>query len=81
MKLNATVNHKGALACFEIRSEAPGIYYADLIYYEGSKTECPPNEITLIQSVRHWTGSFNDKTLLNQLGEKIEETFVSPRYS
>lgn len=73
MKLNATVNHKGALACFEIRREAPGIYYADLISYEGNETQSPPGEITLIKSVRHWTGSSNDKSLLNQLGKEIEE--------
>jgi hypothetical protein len=68
-------------ACFLIRKENPGIYLARLTYYNGDRTDNPPDEITLIRGSRHWTGSFADNTLLNELGKSIEDLFskLSPK--
>jgi len=75
MKVNATVFYKGSSACFEITREEPGIYFADLLSYDGDQKLNPPGNITLIKGVRQWTGSFNDHLLLDQLGKVIEDCF------
>ena len=75
MQMEAIVNYGAGRACFTIRRENPGIYYADLLYYDGNHKKSPPAKITLIRGIRHWTGSYDDPILLNQLGKIIEEFY------
>lgn len=75
MQMEVIVNYGKGRACFKIRKENPGIYYADLLYYDGINKQDLPEKITLIRGIRHWTGSFNDPTLLNELGKIIEESY------
>lgn len=75
MELNATVKYGGGRASFIVRKENPGIYYADLLYYDGDRKNSPPKKITLVRGIRQWTGSFNDPILLNEIGKIIEEAY------
>lgn len=75
IQMEAIVNYGKGRACFKIRRENPGIYYADLLYYDGSDKQNLPEKITLIRGIRYWTGSYNDPILLNQLGKIIEESY------
>lgn len=72
MKLETIVHYKGGLACFQINREAPGLYVANLLYFEGADANAPPSEITLIRGIRTWAGSVDDDILLNNLGYEIE---------
>jgi len=75
MELNANVKYGNGSACFVIRKENPGIYYAYLIYFDGDKKLAPPQNITLVRGIRQWTGSFDEPELLNDLGKVIEEAY------
>lgn len=79
MKLEAVVKYGNGRARFKISKENPGIYYANLLHFDGSKEFCPPSEITLIRGVRQWTGSHEDEALLNDLGKVIEQSFNKPK--
>jgi hypothetical protein len=74
MELDAEINYRNARACFKIHKESAGIYYANLIHFDGDKKLAPPPKITMIKSLRQWTGSHNDLELLNALGKIIEES-------
>jgi len=67
------VTYQGALALFEINFDSCGIYYAQLLTYEGDPRQKPPAGITLTRGIRKWSGSFDDESLLFQLGVCIEE--------
>jgi hypothetical protein len=69
------VRYRKGEACYTIKRESPGIYLASLMYYHGNNSQGPPPEITLIRGIRYWTGSFDDKLLLNELGKTIEQSF------
>lgn len=77
MDLKANVKYGKGSACFEVRRDSPGVYHADLLYFDGDHKLSPPKKITLIRGVRHWTGSFEDVVLLNQLGDIIEESLFN----
>ena len=76
MELNANVKYGNGTACFRIRKENPGVYSADLLYFEGSKKAAPPEQITLVRGIRQWTGSSDDVDLMNKLGGAIEEAYA-----
>ena len=73
MELEAIVNYGNGRACFKIQKENPGIYHARLLYFEGNKKQSPPKELVLMRAIRYWTGSHENKALLNELGKKIED--------
>jgi hypothetical protein len=73
IQIITAVKHRGALAHYEIRSEAPGIYFADLLNYEGRQDQKPPSGISLIRGITCWTGSIDDKMLLNALGLSLQQ--------
>ncbi len=75
MELNANVKYGNGCACFIIRKENPGIYYAHLIYFDGDKKLSPPQKITLVRGIRQWAGSLDKPQLLNDLGKVIEEAY------
>ncbi len=77
MEIMTSVSYKGALAHFLIRRENPGIYYADLVNYEGEEKKRPPKGITLIRGVRSWSGSVDDDFLLLKLGKAVEEAYTN----
>jgi hypothetical protein len=77
MRFNATIQHKAALAFYEIYREAPGIYSAELTYYEGATCNMPPIQINLVRGIRQWAGSVDDKKILNSLGAIIENNMNS----
>lgn len=60
-------------ACFIIRKEGPGIYFANLVSYDGEEKTRPPEGITLIRGARQWNGSIDDEILLNALGKQIDD--------
>ena len=76
MELEAIVNYGSGKACFKIRREEPGIYHASLLYFEGNKKEGPPKDLVLMRGIRYWTGSYENRTLLNDLGNKIEAALI-----
>jgi hypothetical protein len=73
MKLRANIKYNGSSACFVVYRDSPGVYHADLVYFDGDKKISPPLQITLMRGVRKWTGSCEDVDLLNHLGRIIEE--------
>lgn len=73
MEMEAKVKYGQGLACYQIRREAPGIYFADLAYYDGEGSRMPPAAISLVRGIRQWTGSCDDDGLLNEIGKIIEE--------
>jgi len=75
MDLDATIQYNNGRALFRIRREAAGIYYASLLHFDGDLRLAPPGEITLVRGIRQWTGSLDNKTLLNGLGQAVEEHF------
>ena len=75
MEFNANVKYGNGSACYIIRREIPGIYYAHLIYFDGDKKLAPPQKITLVRGIRQWTGSLDNPGFLNDLGNVIEETY------
>ena len=77
MEIVASFNYKGALAHFKLRKENSGIYYADLVSYEGDASNAPPDKLTIIRGIRQWTGSYNDDYLLFRLGEIIETHMIN----
>lgn len=78
MEFDANVKYGKGSACFRVRKENPGIYYADLVYFDGDKKKTPPKTITLVRGIRQWTGSCEDPELLNELGKIIEELYHLP---
>jgi hypothetical protein len=74
MELNAIVKYGGGFAKFLIRKENTGIYYANLMHFDGEGNRLP-EKITLVKGIRQWTGSFDDSELLNGLGKVIEEGY------
>lgn len=74
MELKANIKYNGHSACFVIKKDSPGVYHADLVYYDGAEKSPPPKTITLIRGLRKWTGSSEDGDLLNNLGKIIEES-------
>ena len=73
MKLKAVVPFLGERAYYEVIPEAPDIYQARLIKYEGSDGVTPPQSITLVRSVRRWAGSYDERYFVDALGEAIDE--------
>ena len=68
--MDVIIAYKGALAFYSVICEKPGLYSAYLKEY---RAEAPPPEIiTLTRSLRHWTGSIDDETLLNEIGSSID---------
>jgi hypothetical protein len=73
MKLRASIQYLGKQAYYEISPEAMGIYQARLLNYEGGDMVRPPEQITLVRSVRRWAGSNDERPLVDALGEVIEK--------
>lgn len=64
-------------ACFRIHRENEGIFTAYLISFDNDDDECPPKEITMVRSIRSWTGSSEDETLLQELGAFIDKHWMT----
>jgi hypothetical protein len=77
MDLKANVNYNNSSACFLIHRDSPGVYHADLVFYDGDDKLPPPEKITLVRGVRQWRGSYEDVDLLYQLGKIIEEAYFN----
>ncbi len=72
------MNCANGRARFKINRESSGVYYAQLMHFEGSKNTNLPQEIILTRGIRHWTGSINNEAILNELGKIIEDFFPTP---
>ena len=72
MEIKAVVKFRGEFAEYRITKENDGIYSAILEKYDGSIHLLPPPHITLTKSVRHWRGSTDEQTLIDELGDIIE---------
>ena len=68
--MEVVIVYKGALAHYNIVREKDDVYSAFIKSYNG--IDQPPPTVTLIKSIRHWTGSVEDDELLSELGEAIE---------
>lgn len=73
MEFKAIVNFLGSLAHYRVRTEAKGVFAAHLEKYEGPDSVSPPEEVTLVRSVRHWSGSYSEQYFIDELGEEIEK--------
>ena len=76
MELEATIEYKNDRACFRINQESEGIFTAYLISFSGDDSGDLPAEITLVRSIRNWTGSTEDEVLLRELGAFIDSYLV-----
>lgn len=72
MWFSAISNYKGGLAHYKIVRENIGIYNAYLERYDGKITNAPPKSIILVRGLRHWSGSTEVQSLLDELGEVID---------
>lgn len=66
------IEYKSGRACFRIRQEREGIFTASLVSVDGGHGPDLPKEITMVRSVRNWTGSVDDEILLRELGTFID---------
>ena len=73
MNLKAVVRYLGDWAHYAITPENKGIYHAHLTKYEGAEIVTPPEDILLVRGPRQWVGSYNERSLLDELGRCIEE--------
>ena len=73
MEMKAVVQYLGDWAHYTITPESSGIYLARLIRYEGANGITPPEDIVLVRGVRKWVGSYNERSLLNDLGRSIDD--------
>ncbi|HEU4903969.1 MAG TPA: hypothetical protein VFT06_14285 [Flavisolibacter sp.] len=69
------IEYKSGRACFRIRQESEGIFTAFLVSSDGEQGADLPKEITLVRSVRNWTGSVDDEILLRELGTFIDASW------
>lgn len=72
MDVEAQINYKDSPVRFRIRQERKGIFTACLISPEDANNRDLPKEITMIRSIRNWTGSIDDEKLLRELGGCID---------
>ncbi len=77
MDLQAYVKYNEGEACFRVLKEEPGLYFAELLYFEGEPANKPPEEITLVRGIRCWAGSHDNKDLLTELGKQIEAFYTN----
>ncbi len=68
--MEVVIVYKGALAYYNIVREKDDVYSAYLKNCNGF--EKPQHTLTLVKSIRHWTGSVEDDELLFELGRAIE---------
>lgn len=69
------VRYKGAWAHYNISPETAGICEARLLKWEDEDQLSPPQHILLLRSMRHWVGSSDERALIDELGEVIENSF------
>jgi hypothetical protein len=72
MKWKAVVQYLGGRAVYEIAPDRGGIYQARLLRYSGGDIAAPPQEVTLVKSVRRWAGSNEERPLVDALGQVID---------
>lgn len=77
MEFQVSVPYLGAQAHYKIIPEEKNIYYAELTKYEGGPDYGPPENILLVKGVTRWLGSEDELTLLNELGQLIEQHMQS----
>lgn len=75
MKLELMLIYNGGNAFYKIHQEEVGIFTAYLISFDGKATQAPPEIITLVKSVRNWTGSAEDDSLIRDLGDLIDSYY------
>lgn len=69
--MEVIVVYNGALAYYSVVRDRDNIYNAYLTMYQQEDSP-PPASLTLVRSIRHWTGSVEDAELLYELGRAIE---------
>jgi hypothetical protein len=70
VKMEVIIVYKGALAYYMIVRERADVYSAYLKQYNGPQR--PAECLTLVRSIRHWTGSVDDEDLMYELGRVID---------
>ena len=73
MEMKAVVQYLGNRAHYAITPESQGIYYARLTKYEGPEDVTPPENIILVRGPRQWVGSYDERSLLDELGQSIDQ--------
>jgi len=73
MKFSVSVPFRNGLAHYSINQEGKGVFLAQLEQFEGPPQEEPPANVILTKSVRRWRGSSEDQTLIDHLGQAIED--------
>ena len=72
MWISAIANYKGGLAHYKVVQDNRGIFNAYLERYDGRPENTPPENIILVRGHNHWSGSFEEQTLLDKIGEVID---------
>lgn len=70
MELKVAIYYRNAYAHYKITRENKGVYYAELLTYDGRPQDSPAASITLIRGIHRWWGS-KDGELLHLLGDSI----------
>ena len=81
MWFSAIANYKGGLAHYKIVRENVDIFNAYLERYDGKSDNIPPQNIILVRGLRHWSGSTDEQSLLDSLGEVIDRRTKGRLYS
>lgn len=72
MWFSAIATYKGGLAHYKIAPENLGIYSAYLERYDGKAGNTPAKNIILVRGLNHWSGSVEEQSLLDTIGEVID---------
>jgi hypothetical protein len=77
MKVEAIVRINGDVAHFDVSPLARGVYFANLVRFEGRPEQTPPEEIILVRGLHNWRGSCDRAELVYELGEVIDDVVQS----
>ena len=72
MPFKLSIYYRNSYAHYDLLREAPRIYTAELVHYDGCVEDTPPKLVLLLRGTRSWWGSAEDKELVATLGSSIE---------
>ena len=72
MWFSAIAGYKGGLAHYKIMPENTDLFHAYLERYDGKASNQPPQNMVLARGLHHWSGSTDEQSLLDELGEVID---------
>ena len=79
MEQKVAIYYKNAYAHYRIARDGVGIYHAELLSYDGDKSNLPCESVTLIEGFKRWWGC-DDKELLAVLSDAIVSLYQNAEY-